>query len=164
MPYGIDSREVVVTYFVLAERAKSSRFTSPFANLKIQKCSNLAPFLRSILEGLSVSCDVFLVVAKPVEVQAPPEPPRYCNHVEKIAEKIDFLTVLCLIVNMGRSNWLFKTPRSFLSALQSGLNPEGRRAQGMWVKKLFPKKRALNSFFSDVVAASVSHGECVTKP
>ena len=69
------------------------------------------------------------------------------------------MTVQCLIVNVGRSNWLHHMPRSFLSALEFLSNPEGRRAQGMWVKKVFRKISALNPFFSDVVAASASPGE-----
>ena len=152
----------MVTYFVFAERTKSSRVTSSFSNLKFQKYSNFASFFGSILEGLSVSYDLFLVVAEPVKVQAPPKPPRYCVFIEKITKKYRFLTVLSLIVNMGRSNWLHHMPRSFLSASEFLSNPKGRRAQGMWVKKVFRKNSALNPFFPDVVTVSVSHGGIVT--
>ena len=54
-------------------------------------------------------------------------------------------------------------PRSFLSALEFLSNPEGRHAQARYVgEEGIPKNSALNSFFSDVVAASASHGHIVT--
>ena len=144
------SRKVVVTYFVLAERVKSSQAAGrALSQTRKSKNVQILPHFRSILEGSSVSRRVERPVPCCCQACRGASTTRTTTKaiVSKKSPKIDFLTVLCLIVNMGPIILAMRNAPELCVCFAVRLKPRRPPCPRYVGEESTPKKLSFEHFF-----------------